>query len=251
MARFNEPLTVPRKSLGTFGVLGGEITVEGQWIPDPEVEANVMMEIAGHLANTARPLLASAAIARGDTQERFDTETDPSGESWAPLDPDYLESKVAAGYPEDILQRTTDLKKAATSGAAWYVDEQNLVFNTGVLPSYGLIHQVGSGEENVGDAFNWRETVRSHRASRKAGELSDFEAGGAHDSLGIGRGNALPARPFIGLSDEAIAEIALLFDQWFDEAQEIFVHPRTGVAQSVIRTSRGPRFGPKIHGFRG
>lgn len=236
---FNFAMPVGAKKLGAFGLLGGDVTVEGAWIPDPEVEAGVMLQIAGHLENTARPMLSAAAIARQDTKERFETETDPEGTEWAELDPDYKAYKVGQGGDPRILRWTQDLMRAATSPSAWLVMDDSLVFDPSVLPSYGLAHQSGSGEENVGFARDHKERIASGTIDLVPGEKRAQK----RENLGIGAGNALPARPFIGLSEDAIGEIALVFDEWFGEVNEIFIHPRTGSAQY---RGAGGRFGSKV-----
>lgn len=197
------------------------------------------MEVANNLENTAEPLLAASRILAEDTQERFTIETDPDGNEWIPLDEEYLASKLSLGYPPDILHRTGDLEKAATDIAAYKIVGDSIFFDTSGLPSYGLLHQTGSGEEgNIGAAALHRFRSRDDEEYRRA-------EGGPHSSLGIGRGNALPARPFIGMSEAAEEKTWALFDLWFDEAitpaTKPYVHP-TGGIQSRI----GGRFGPKI-----
>lgn len=228
--------------LGTYGVLGGEIHLYGQWVPDidePSEAADQLLQLAGYLEDTERPLLGAARIARSDTQKRFDTETDPDGTPWIELDPDYLEYKLSEGFPENILVRTDRMRRAAVSEGAWLVDNDTLFFDPSGLPFYAALHQSGVGEENVGVARDMRERQRA--VSNREGTK-----GGKDVGMGIGRGNALPARPFIGLSDEAVNEIAYLFDLWFEESREIFVHPHTGTTQRWQFRGNVRLFGPKL-----
>ena len=81
------------------------------------------------------------------------------------------------------------------------------------MPFYGLYHQTGSGAENAGRHRDYRERFAAQKSTGMIGKGE-----GPHDSLGIGRGNALPRRAFIGLSQEAEAEVIALFEGWFDEA---------------------------------
>lgn len=234
--------------LGTYGVLGGEIELFGSWVPDPNepaVAADQLLQLAGYLEDTEKPLLSAATIAERDTQRRFDTETDPDGTPWIALDPDYLEWKESSEHGNPgILQLTERMRKAATSPGAWQVvGNDTLVFDPSGLPLYAYMHQRGSGAQNVGRALTHRESVRFQR---EHGKLTEGATGSAKDSLGIGRGNALPARPFIGLSEEAVNEIAFLFDLWFDAKDEVFIHPMTGSAQRWQFRGNVRLFGPKV-----
>lgn len=229
-----------------FRVLGGDIiptpvgdiTLQITSVPNPYDIQLELAQVAADLENLRPPLAASARILAEDTQERFDTETDPDGNPWIPLDEEYLTNKLSLGYPPDILHREGLLEKAATNIAAYRVVGDSVFFETSGLPSYGLIHQTGSGEENVGLAARHRFAARNEEGYAK-------REGGAHSSTGIGTGNALPARPFIGMSEEAEGKIWEVFDLWFDEAltpaTKPYIHP-TGGIQSRI----GGRFGPKI-----
>lgn len=229
---------------GSFRFLGGDIipTPVGDIqlsivsVPDPREIQLELERIAGHLENTKEPLAASARILAEDTQERFDTETDPDGNAWIPLDEEYKANKVSLGYPEDILRRTGSLEHAATQVSAYRIIGDSVFFDSSGLPSYGLIHEVGSGDEaDVGYAAVHRYRVKDDS------EYARLE-GGAHTNLGIGRGKALPPRPFLGMSEEAEAKIWKVFDLWFDEATNIYIGP-TGIIQQRLPSGQ---FGPKV-----
>lgn len=205
-----------------------------------------LAQIALELEDRAGPLIASARILADGTQRMFDTETDPDGEPWTPLDEEYLENKISLGYPEDILHRTGALEKAATNIDAFIVTEDAMFLDVSGLPEYGLLHQTGSGSENAGLAAR-------HRAAAKNEPGYAKREGGAHSNTGIGTGNALPARPFIGMSEETEGSLLTLFDLWFEKATHtaeggeqfgagIAIHPTTGIVQQRI----GGKFGPKI-----
>lgn len=214
----------------------GDIQLSITSIPDPREIQLELERIAGHLENIKEPLAASARILAEDTQERFDTETDPDGNAWIPLDEDYLTSKRSLGYPDDILHRKGDLERSATSIQYYKVIGDSVFFDTSGLPSYGLIHQVGSGDEaDVGYA-----AVHKYRVKDDP-EYARLE-GGAHTNLGIGRGKALPPRPFLGMSEEAEGKIWKAFDLWFDEATNIYIGS-TGTIQQRLPSGR---FGPKV-----
>ncbi len=123
-----------------------------------------------------------------------------------------------------------------------------LVYDPHVLPKdkgfdYGALHQSG--------AHPSRETVLS--------PVFEFKPGEGPVEVGKKTHHGLPARPFIGLSDEAVAKISEAFSLWADGAipvggavgeltmgsnilGEFPIMGYHGV-QPILRTPRGPRFG--------
>lgn len=217
--------------------MGGDVIVTA--VADAEdlmAAETLMLEIAGELDNVALPMIAARHVAMEDMQKRFDTETDPEDNPWTPLDPDYWRYKQSLGFPDMILQRTQDLMHAATSADAWLIYENTLMFNPAVLPDYGLLHQEGTGNSS------------SHGARQEYVERSQAAGnvvGGTHTSMGIGRGNALPPRPFIGMSEEAEGKIWLIFDEWFEHVGDAASTPYIR-SSGVMQSREGGRFGPKI-----
>lgn len=215
--------------LSPFRTGGGDVLVNIQADEeDLQAAETWMLEIAGDLDNIAKPMLAARRIAMQDMQDHFDKEEDPQGDPWMELDPDYARWKESIGGPNKILQLTGALMKAATSQEAWLVTDNMLMFNPGVLPDYGILHQTGTGAE-----------ADVHRRA----DLAASDPHGTHTSLGIGRGSALPARPFIGMSEEAEGKIWKLFDAWFEETGSGMSISNTGVVQS---RGAGGRFGSKV-----
>lgn len=214
----------------------GDITYEVSVSPDPREIELELLQVAHNLENVQKPLVGAARILADDTKERFETETDPEGNEWIPLDEEYLTNKLSLGYPADILHRTGAMEKAATDIAAYRVVGDSVFFDTSGLPSYATLHQTGSGDaENVGVAALHRFRSRDDEEYRRM-------EGGPHSSTGIGRGQALPARPFIGMSEEAEGKIWALFDLWFEESTNIYIKPSGQIQQ---RLSSG-RFGPRV-----
>jgi phage gpG-like protein len=230
------PIRVLRgeKQLGTFGSLGGMMRLDAE--PDPERVSFGLMKLAGYVETTQVPMQAAKRIAQEDMQQHFDTDTDPEGNPWTPLDPDYQRKKIQmGGDPNNILTLSSRLERGATSSAAWIATEEALFFNTASLPDYWDVHQSGSDEAGLaGYAGSVRERIRG-------GNRLEDDPTGSHDSLGLGRGKSTPARPFIGLSIEAQAQIVELFDLWFDEGVDLYVRS-SGIVQQRV----GGRFGPKI-----
>lgn len=230
--------------LYSFTKAGGDVIVTAQAdIEDLEQGETLMLQIAHDLDEMDYTVMRGAqAIAIADMQERFDTETEPNGTPWKALDPNYLREKLAAGFPPEILHRTGDLERAATNPDSWVIAEHELFFDAGALPSYGIIHQAGSGGENSGLRT---ELMENFKFSRVEGEKRER-------NFGIGKGNALPARPFIGMSDVAEANTWRLFDEWFyslgeeegglgHASERPIFHP-----SGRVQTRRAGRFGPNL-----
>jgi len=196
--------------------VGNLVAVDAIWYPSPEEVEKAFLQLAGYLDHMAIPMVSSQFIAMRDTEERFETETDPEGTHWAPLDPDYLESKLNAGYPEDILHRTGLLEDVAPLG--WRIIGDSLMYDTSGLPEYGRFHQTGTGlfeAAETGSTFRSAARIHRDRVSGSAG-WQGVKYVDSHANMNVGRGMALPPRPFIGLSEGAMDEIALVFETWMD-----------------------------------
>jgi len=117
-------------------------TVEFYWTPDPVLYAERLNAVAASLENRVIPLAAASEAIRADIQERFETETDPSGAPWE----DWAETyqPYAEAYPnEGILKQTTELEEAATATEATVVTNETVFYRTNALPHYGLAHDLG------------------------------------------------------------------------------------------------------------
>lgn len=198
-----------------------DVNIWYEWDPSPEQVENAFLKLADYLDDASGPMLYTLFLARGSTEERFETDTDPDKEQWRELDPDYLWYKVYDGYSEEILERTGVLKDAAPNG--WRVVGNTLYYDTSVLPPYGLTHQFGSGEKNVGVAGEHRARVKAGKAVKAKSKVyrSRFIRGKGHETpTEIGRGHALPQRAFIGLTEEDTVDIEALFNLWMDRGVE-------------------------------
>lgn len=221
---------------GAGGSFPGAITVTYEWVPNPKVIQREMIKIAEYLEDMSAPIRAAKAIGQADMHERFATDSAPDGAKWAPLDDEYRVKKASmGGDPDDVLTLTGQLEKDAAGEKAWMVDARNVFFNTGALPFYGMIHESGSGVENAGAASFGRAAYR--QVGKESGEK-----GGPHASQGIGRGKALPRRPFIGLSADAELQIFEVFDLWFYAGTSISIS-KSGTVQQRLPSGR---FGPAI-----
>jgi len=218
--------------LSVFGPAAAEVgafaggTISFTWVPDPEVVAQELIETAGRLEDRSDPLLISREIAIQDMQERFKTKSDPDGKAWVKWAPSYapIAERVNKG---GLLERDQIMKDAATSPGAYPVTESSVFFSTAGLPPYWLWIQQGTGGTRV------------FRAGEKSpiGELkSDLTFGGE------GRGNAMPPRPFVGVSFEAQLQIVEVFDQWFEGAVTMGVSSKGKVFARHARRGPGGRF---------
>lgn len=216
------------RAAGSFGALGGEISFE--FVPDPNVYAARLMELAGYLENFIPPLEASKGIAKQDMQNHFDTESSPDGAAWAELNPDYA-AKRGSAHP--ILQLTGAMHDAAVSDAAYAIDGHDLFFNTGGLPFYWIFHE--TGREGVSGMAEFLARAKTELAKAGINMADDASRSG---------GGGMPARPFVGLSFEAELKIIETFDAWFaGGVSGFYTHP-SGTVQRRI----GGKFGAKITG---
>lgn len=205
------------------GSFPGSVSTIYKWFPDPhEVEA-ALVSVANYYENLASPLRASARVARLDIKNNFDTESDPTGIPWFPLNSKYSKWKESHGYDDRILRMEGHLEEAATSPDAFHWDdlgvEGELWYSTENLPKYWYVHQVGSPRDNPG--FRSFEEIQT----------------------GAGKGGNIPQRAFIGLSAEAEAAIFDVFDVWFFAGASNVVVSGSGVLQ---KRTAGGRFGPRV-----
>lgn len=98
----------------------------------------------------------------------------------------------AEAYPNvGILSQSQELEEVASRSDAFIISHDAVFYNPGFLPHYGLAHQEG---------------------------LPD-------------RKTPLPARPFLGLSDETMGVIDAAFVGWFDEAIDLYITSRGNIGR--------------------
>lgn len=217
---------MPSRTFLRVSVPAGEVLLEGKWEPDPNVEAEVIARVGAYLRDYQPPLRSAQGIAIQDTKKRFTYEIDPDDHPWQELSPSYLAWKEGRGFAPDILQLTS---QAGNSGS--------------------LSYTAPTGWEVIGNTLIYDADV-----------LPGY---GLKHQEGRGGKNPLPKRKFIGLSAEAVEEIALAFEIWADGVGHVFEEPISSDyefgsnvlgtfpiishyrGQPILRTSRGPRFGRK------
>ena len=234
----------------TFTILDdGETLITGEWVPSPDDLSARMIALAGAYDNMLPALVASRQAAIDSTEAHFDSQSSPDGVPWQKLDPFYLNSKVAAGFPSDeILVRTGAGKAAVLDETNWFINEDALWFSPITVPEYMNYHQTGTGSGTG-------ETV-----------VSQLEKGKKPKGSG-NRGLNLPQREFLGFGEIDTLVFEDIWNQWFGEQLlEEFptnigggavITERTGFnmlgefpiightkrGQPILRTPRGVRFG--------
>jgi phage gpG-like protein len=190
---------------------GFEGTIDFDWVPNPLVYANAIKAIERNLDNFAVPLAASRQIAQGDIAERFETKTDPSGMNWEPWADSYTE-RAESENVGGILEKTGRLREAATSRENFLIAD---------VPGY-------------------------HALSVKQRYMPDYWV--FHQQPDNPNSGKIPQRAFLGLSDEAQAEVLGVFDTWFIQTTNAFHVTRSGTIQTRVPTGRGmeTRFGPLV-----
>lgn len=164
------------------------VFIDVDWTPEPYELAQRVVNVADALESTYLPLAYASQRASADVREHFRTKTGPDGIPWSPWSENY--KPVAEAYPNiDVLRRDDILYDAATDDNAFMISGDTLFFNGDDIPEYGWYHQYGASD---------RKTKQ-----------------GTH--------NPLPARPFLGISDETAALIFAAMGDWFDGAIDLFV----------------------------
>lgn len=172
-----------------------------EWEPDPSDLAASLMAVADAL-DTRVPMMAQTAqIFRMDVAENFEGEHGPDGDPWAPWAESY--ENYAIENNVGILRQTEELFEEAVSSARFIVSN-DAVFYEVDMPVRGAWHQEG---------------VPDRRTKS-------------------GAPNPLPARPFLGLSEEAASLIMETWGEWFDGA--IMIYPSIGGGLERRHSIRAP-----------
>lgn len=237
----------------------GETLIIGEWSPPPEVLQAKLVGLANKMENTLGPMLEARQVAIESTALHFETQSDPYGTPWESLDAVYEKAKTRAGYPEDILIRTGEGEKAATSESSYYVTEDSIWFIPANMPRYMDYHQSGTRPAALGSAL---EKIRT-----SMNEPSFTRAEAKALKTRTGRGKNLPKREFIGLNAFDIELIEGIFNAWFasniieefptggglgsgmgtgfNMLGEFPIIGYTSKGQPMLRTPKGVRFGRK------
>jgi phage virion morphogenesis protein len=137
------------------------------------------------------------------TDDRFRSQTDPEGNRWQDLKPRTWERKRRTGGILKILQEQGTLRDTIVYEA----DNQGV--SIGSIQPYAAIHQFGGAiEQRARSGFLNYKLGRDGRPGNRFAKrkVADFQ-----QSVQFGaRSINIPARPYLGLSDAYLEEIAEL-----------------------------------------
>jgi phage gpG-like protein len=210
----------------TLALFGGGGTISFDWAPNPAIVAAKLDIAAARLEHMAEPLGLSREVAIADVEERFATETAPDGSAWTPWATSYAERTTASS----ILTLTGAMRDAVTSRGAWPIDGNDLFFSGSGAPERWAWHQSGAVRSRGVSEADIQATKEMHARGL-------FGEGITAEQV---YGNVLPARPFIGLSEDAKFQVIDIFDAWVAGTIGAVVYPsRGGYTRQVFRTSTG------------
>lgn len=218
----------------TMSLFGGGGNITFDWVPNPAVVAAQLDIAAARLEKVAEPLGLSREVAIADVEEHFAGQHGPDGGAWAPWASSYAERTSASS----ILTLTSEMRGAVTSRGAWPIDGTDLLFSGGGAPARWAWHQYGASRSGRGGGLSAEEKAHYTRMH----EAGAFQQGVPLAAV-LGE-NVLPARPFIGLSEDAKFKIIDIFDAWVAGTIAGITYPsRGGYTRAVSRSPTG-QFSP-------
>lgn len=158
---------------------------------DGEVMA-ALSRLAARAANM-RPVMASIGqLVRSDIMERFDTSTAPTGAPWRPLTLSAVVSRARRHAPKG-------LKKRREATLARFASNAKPLLDTGTLRNSIRVASVSDSAVVVTAGGGKRDKIAAiHHFGGRAGR---------------GRKVTIPARPFMGVSEEGRREILSLISR--------------------------------------
>lgn len=117
----------------------GTTRLKFEWgYPDPPEINYRLASLQARLADTQLLAETIAEVAQADMVDRFETETDPSGQPWEELVTPALDQ-------EGILKLTGELRDRATDDEAFVATPRGVFFDSGNLPPYWVYHEQPEG----------------------------------------------------------------------------------------------------------
>lgn len=154
-----------------------------------DAEARYLFAAIRARGRNPRPLLQEiGSVLEDSTRQRFRSETSPDGVKWAPISDEWREEKEERGFNTGILKMRGDLLNSVRSE----VQGAEAVEIIASQP-YAAIHQYGG-------------TIRPRRG--RALRVRGRPLGSV----------TMPARPYIGLSDDDRGEIVAAAQDFLDRA---------------------------------
>lgn len=209
------------------------VSVETYWAPDPILVAKELNQVADNLSSFAPALAASREVIVRDIRSHFEQEEEPGGAKWPPWSRNY-QDYASRHNTGGILVQTGSMMRAVTSRRSWQVTGHEVFADT-------ALWEVPNQKGQTNQRWAWHQEGRDRSHPVQAAN----EALLAQSGLGLegeAEGNRLPARPFVGISEDAEFEIFDILDEFVDTSFQVATHPITGVTQRRI----GGRFGPKF-----
>jgi len=212
------------------------ISVRTQWRPDPIVIAEELNTAADALTSFAPALAGAREVVLRDIRSNFEGKHDPGGSPWRRWSWNYRDVGERTNVG-GLLVQTGNMMRAVLNRLSWQVTGHELFANTAEW-------RVPNRRGDSNDRWLWhQEGLDNRMLAGTEGLKATLGAEGITDLEGVGE-NPLPRRSFIGVSEDAEFVIFDIMDEFVDNAFEVVINPKTGFAQRLFRTPRGPRFGP-------
>ena len=191
------------------------VMVSIDWSPTPVVLAAMYETLAVNVKSFREPLKRSVQqVLSPSIRRNFDVGGRPP---WQALSSVTKEIRVREGFSEGpILVRTGKLKRVAGQLNIWTIDsEKAFVSNLGAA-SYGIVHQEGAAFTGRGGGGskkkNMQKRVTVHPLTMERTvtmvEIKKPTTGG---------GGSIPARPFLLIQDDDVAQVDRVFGEWLRE----------------------------------
>ena len=180
------------------------------------------------------PLKRAALIVKSDIQDHFRKQQAPDGTSWAPL----KHQRVRPGSSNQALRDTGLLLASVTSKSAdGHIEEvtgDRLVYGTNLIQAaihhYGGVirakkgkflaipitkeaYYAGSPRRFPRPLFLLGHSVLAEEQQKKRGKKQQGPLGIVRHYLLV-KSVTIPARPFVGLSNEALNDITIMMADW-------------------------------------
>jgi phage gpG-like protein len=177
------------------GIMAEGIEFEWAQPDDALITANALDQLANDLRDLTPVLEGAKEIVLTDVENHFHEERGPSGDSWAEWSDSYRPVAERNNIGKLRREATQHLYEAATDRSAYRVDGNDMFIDTSGFPVYWAIQQYG------GLIMSGGTLIRRYGMRRR-------------NEAGASQHGRIPARPYLGMSEEAKIATIALFDQW-------------------------------------
>lgn len=172
-------------------------------------------DIVFRATHPGRLMSTIAAYLLASTQRRFETESGPDGSRWKPLSRRTQNRLVVRGRKRgaiNILRVTTALYRSISERS----DELSAEVGTNLV--YAAVHQLGGEIQQF--ARSQRTTLKKVRGGRQRFVKAGAK-GGVARNITIGEHTiTIPARPYLGFSNEDVREILQIGQDYLEEQSQ-------------------------------